>query len=194
MEQTTTTTMANPQEATGCVVADLGEFDALVRTEQRRIYRVLLAILRDLDAADSLTQECFLKAYENRNRFRGECSVRTWLVRIAVNLAKDHAKSRRRQFWRKLFSDSAGSEEVFEAVDQQASPERSLLARERLAHVSAAVDQLPDQQRTVFTLRFLEEMTIEEIAQAMSLRPGTVKAHLFRAVNAIRRHLQERNR
>jgi RNA polymerase sigma factor (sigma-70 family) len=79
-----------------------------------------------------------------------------------------------------------------EPVDPHASPERSLLARERLAHVSAAVDNLPNQQRAVFVLRFLEEMSIEEIAQATSLRPGTVKAHLFRAVSAVRERVKER--
>ena len=184
--------MENAQELIGCGVAEFADFDALVLAEQRRIYRVLLAMLRDPDAADSLTQECFLKAYEHRKRFRGECSMRTWLMRIAVNLARDHVKSRRWQFWRQLFSSPAGPEETIEPVDPQASPERSLLARERLAHVSAAVDDLPGQQRAVFVLRFLEEMSVEEIAQATSLRPGTVKAHLFRAVSAVRERVKER--
>jgi RNA polymerase sigma-70 factor (ECF subfamily) len=67
-----------------------------------------------------------------------------------------------------------------------------LLARERLAHVSAVVDNLPNQQRAVFVLRFLEEMSIEEIAQATSLRSGTVKTHLFRAVSAVRERVKER--
>jgi RNA polymerase sigma-70 factor (ECF subfamily) len=195
MEQLTATTMENAQEITGCAVADFADFDALVLAEQRRIYRVLLAMLRDPDAADSLTQECFLKAYEQRKRFRGECSVRTWLMRIAINLARDHVKNRRWQFWQKIFSKPAASEGLLdpvEAVDPHASPERSLLARERLAHVSAVVENLPNQQRAVFVLRFLEEMSIEEIAQATSLRPGTVKAHLFRAVSAVREHLKER--
>jgi RNA polymerase sigma-70 factor (ECF subfamily) len=175
MEQLTATTMENAQEITGCAVADFADFDALVLAEQRRIY--------------------FLKAYEQRKRFRGECSVRTWLMRIAINLARDHVKNRRWQFWQKIFSKPAASEGLLdpvEAVDPHASPERSLLARERLAHVSAVVENLPNQQRAVFVLRFLEEMSIEEIAQATSLRPGTVKAHLFRAVSAVREHLKER--
>ena len=195
MEQITATEMADVQEITGRAVAEFEDFDALVLAEQRRIYRVLLAMLRDPDAADSLTQECFLKAYEHRKRFRGECSMRTWLMRIAINLARDHVKNRRWQFWRKLFSRPAGSERDSvdaEPVDPHASPERSLLARERLAHVSAVVDNLPNQQRAVFVLRFLEEMSIEEIAQATSLRPGTVKTHLFRAVSAVRERVKER--
>lgn len=198
MEQIAATETANVQMVTGCAVAEFEDFDALVLAEQRRIYRVLLAMLRDPDAADSLTQECFLKAYEHRKRFRGECSMRTWLMRIAINLARDHVKNRHWQFWRKLFREPASSEEgidsadTIEPVDPHASPERSLLARERLAHVSAVVDNLPNQQRAVFVLRFLEEMSIEEIAQATSLRPGTVKTHLFRAVSAVRERVKER--
>jgi RNA polymerase sigma-70 factor (ECF subfamily) len=149
-------------------------------------------MLRDSDAADNLTQECFLKAYEHRKRFRGECSVRTWLVRIAVNLARDHVKSRRRQFWRNLFTASDGSEGLLEQIAPHASPERSLLARERLARVLAAVEKLPDQQRAVFVLRFMEEMSIEEVAVATSLGPATVKTHLYRALSAIKRQLKER--
>ncbi len=198
MEQIAAMEVADVREITGRTVVDFEDFDALVLAEQRRIYRVLLAMLRDPDAADSLTQECFLKAYQHRKRFRGECSIRTWLIRIAVNLARDHVKSRRWQFWRQLFSSPPGSEETIEQddpleqADPHASPERSLLARERLAHVSAVVDNLPNQQRAVFVLRFLEEMSIEEIAQATSLRAGTVKTHLFRAVSAVREHVKER--
>ncbi len=91
------------------------------------------------------------------------------------------------------FQRTRGPEETIEPVDPHASPERSLLARERLAHVSAAVGDLPSQQRAVFVLRFLEEMSIEEIAEATSLRPGTVKAHLFRALSAVREHVKKRN-
>ena len=198
MEQLTATAMENPQEVTGCTAAGIEDFDALVLAEQRRIYRVLLTMLRDPDAADNLTQECFLKAYEHRKRFRGECSMRTWLMRIAINLARDHVKNRHWQFWRKLFREPSGSEQgidsvdTLEPVDPHASPERSLLARERLAQVSAVVDNLPNQQRAVFVLRFLEEMSIEEIAQATSLRSGTVKTHLFRAVSAVRERVKER--
>jgi len=80
------------------------EYDAIVRAHQRRIYRVLLGLVRDPDAAATLTQECFLRAYRHRRSFRGEASVGTWLVRIAVNLAADHSRNRRTAFWRRLFA------------------------------------------------------------------------------------------
>jgi RNA polymerase sigma-70 factor (ECF subfamily) len=174
--------------------ADLSDFDALVRTEQRRIYRVLLAMLRDADAADTLTQECFLKAYRHRHRFRGGCSVRTWLLRIAVNLGRDHVRSRRFQFWRRLMERSNDIESISEPADMQPSAERQLLAREELAAVWTMLDRRSAQQRMVFVLRYVEDMDIEEIAAATSLRPGTVKSHLFRATAALRQLLRERKR
>jgi RNA polymerase sigma-70 factor (ECF subfamily) len=170
---------------------ELGDFDALVRAEQRRIYRVLLAMLRDPDAADSLTQESFLKAYKSRKGFRGECSPRTWLLRIAVNLARDHLRNRKLQFWRQLFQVPE-TKRVLEPADLRATPEQVLLAKERLDAVWSAVERLSGQQRMLFLLRFVEEMSIEEIAEVTALRPGTVKAHLFRALGTIRRRTQEK--
>ena len=75
----------------------LEDLDAVMRAHQQHIYRVLVSLLRDPDAADTLTQDCFLRAYQNRDRFRGEASLRTWLVTIAVNLARDYQRSRRAQ-------------------------------------------------------------------------------------------------
>lgn len=180
------------------------EFDDLVRLHQRRIYRVLLALLRDPDVAETLTQECFLRAYRSRNRFRGDSSVGTWLARIAVNLAVDYRRSRRNAFWRRLFgprrseaaevsppTDETAARVREGVADPAASPERKLVVREELQAVWAAVEGLSPQQRDVFVLRFAEEMTLEEIAQAMVLKVGTVKAHLARAVGAVRKRLKE---
>jgi RNA polymerase sigma-70 factor (ECF subfamily) len=178
----------------GRAVASLEDFEALVRAEQRHIYRVLLLLLRDPDAADSLTQECFFKAYRNRKGFRGDCSPRTWLMRIAVNLARDHVKSPRLRFWRRLFRLSQEGEPILEPADLRATPEQVLLAREKLNAVWSAVDGLPERQRALFLLRFVEEMSIEEISDTVSLRPGTVKAHLFRALSTVRRRIEGADR
>jgi RNA polymerase sigma-70 factor (ECF subfamily) len=199
VETALTQPAAGRQEATAPTHAargiHVGEFDALVREHQQRIYRVLLALLRDPDAADTLTQECFLRAYRNRAGFRREARVSTWLVRIAVNLAHDHRRSRRRAFWSRLFSTSqsdAAALAAQAAADPQASPERALAAREELQAVWQAAEELSPKQRTVFLLRFGEEMTLEEIGEATGLEVGTVKIHLFRAVGAVRRKLGRR--
>jgi RNA polymerase sigma-70 factor (ECF subfamily) len=133
--------------------------------------------------------------------------VGTWLVRIAVNLARDHGRSRKSAFWRRLFggsrndareaTPSAHSEsaidEAASLAARQATPERELSARQELDAVWAAAEELSEQQRAVFFLRFAEEMTLEEIAQATSLELGTVKTHLHRAIGSLRRRLREKN-
>ena len=170
----------------------LEDFDALVRNEQQRVYRLLLVMLHDEEAADTLTQDCFIKVFENRGRFRGECSVRTWVLRIAMNLARDYSRNRRSQFWRRLFQKNAEPQQDLEIADPGPSPERALTAREQLTSVWSDVESLSGQQRAVFTLRFVDDMSIDQIAAATGLRPGTVKSHLSRALAAIRRRTKER--
>jgi len=170
-------------------------FDEIIRQHQRRVYRVLYLLLKDVDAADTLTQECFLRAYRKLGSFRGECRIETWLLRIAVNLARDHGKSRRTSFWRRLIGleEAEGSETAPRQFrGSQPSPERVLLAREELKAVWAAVANLSQQQRTIFLLRFAEEMSLAEIAVILRLRTGTVKAHLFRATAKVRETVREK--
>jgi len=183
------------QERVGLGVFALDDFTPLVQAHQQRIYRVLLGMVRDPDAAETLTQECFLKAYQKRASFRGEANVGVWLLKIAVNLARDHRRSRLREFWDRLRSSSAEVTELGQSLaDPQASPERVILEREEVAGVWAAVRTLSAQQRVVFVLRFVEEMSLEEIAEATSLKLGTVKTHLFRAVHAVRQQCKSRER
>ena len=168
------------------------DFDQVVREHQRRIYRVLLGLVRDPDLADNLTQDCFVRAYQKRASFRGESSVSTWLISIAINLARDQGRSRRAGFWRRLFSVPADETEAAleSAADLGASAERQLIARQELDRVWDIVDELPERQREVFLLRFAEEMPLEEIALALGRELGTVKAHLFRAISTVRKRMR----
>ena len=158
-------------------------FEQIMRQHQRRVYRVIYLLLRDSDAADTLTQECFLRAYQKRNSFRGECKIETWLLRIAVNLVRDHGKNRRLSFWRQLVQ---GHENVPEHAERRATPEAALMAKEELQTVWSAVNSLSPQQRTIFFLRFAEEMPLAEIAQMLEIKTGTVKAQLARATGKLR--------
>lgn len=169
------------------------EFDDLVREHQQRIFRVVMALVRDSDLASTITQDCFVRAYENRSSFRGDSSVSTWLIRIAINLVRDHARSRRQGFWRRLFSSPAAEDamQAAEAVaDPRSTPDRQLLAKEEAGAVWQIVAQMAPQQREVFVLRFSEEMSMEEIAHALGIKVGTVKSHLSRAVTAVREQLR----
>ena len=163
------------------------EFANIVATHRPQIFRFLLASTRDVDLAETLTQECFLKAHRNWSSFRGESSAVTWLMRIAINLQKDHWRSRRIQFWRQTRINAVDAEDASEWLPSgESSPEQQLLAREQVKRVWQAVDGLSERQRTVFLLRFVEEMDIAEIGRATGLSEGTVKAHLSRALGRVR--------
>jgi RNA polymerase sigma-70 factor, ECF subfamily len=167
--------------------SELDDLDSLVGLHWSRVFRFALASLRDQDAAASIAQDCFLRAYQGRARFRGECSVQTWIMRIAVNLIRDHARNRRLQFWRRAEAVAVDLSDAGQWVpDGAASAETGVLARERLAAVWGAAARLSEKQRTVFLLRFVEEMDLREIAAATGMKEGTVKVHLFRALQAVR--------
>jgi RNA polymerase sigma-70 factor (ECF subfamily) len=174
------------------------DFDELVRRNQKRIFRMLMALLRDEDAADTLTQECFLRAYKRRDSFRGESSVDTWLYRIAINLARDHQRSKREGFWKRMFSTTSDGEEEVSVLDTVADAgsgaEAHLLAREEVEQVWWTVRRLSDKQREVFVLRFAEDMGLEEIGQTLEMNVGTVKSHLNRALTSVRKRLEEHRR
>jgi RNA polymerase sigma-70 factor (ECF subfamily) len=187
-----TTLAEEPVATAGIAAGELADFDAVVRDHQPAVFRFLLASLREREPAENLTQECFLRAYQARRSFRGDASVRTWLMRIAVNLAHDYRKSARLRFWRQ--TAQASLDVGFTAdwlADRHSSPEAETSAREQVRAVWRAAAELSERQRTVFLLRFVEEMEIQEIAAAVGLQEGTVKAHLFRAVDAVRKRLRE---
>ena len=169
------------------------EFDAIVRRHQRRVHRFLLMLVRDAEEADNLTQECFLRAYQSLRNFRGESSLETWLLRIAANLARDHARSRKTSFWKRVLGlDGDHDEGAVEHIPSgQASPEQILLAREDVRAVWEAASDLSQQQRAVFLLRFVEDMELSEIALALDLQVGSVKTHLFRALQSVRSKLRD---
>jgi RNA polymerase sigma-70 factor (ECF subfamily) len=114
----------------------------------------------------------------------------TWLMRIAINLQKDHWRNRRMQFWRHTQSNSVDLDDASEWLPSgESSAEKQLLAREQVKRVWESVKGLSERQRTVFLLRYVEERELSEIAQATGLSEGTVKAHLSRAVGRVRAEL-----
>jgi RNA polymerase sigma-70 factor (ECF subfamily) len=160
------------------------DFSWIVINHQKQVYRVLLGLVKDADIAEVLTQECFLRAYRKHSSYRGESSLVTWLLRIAVNLAFDYKKNRRWTFWRRLIYQ----EQIdFEPIrDSRPSPEQSVINTETINAVQTVVDRLPERQKTVFLLRFIEEMPLNEIAVVIGREVGTVKTHLNRAVKTVR--------
>jgi RNA polymerase sigma-70 factor, ECF subfamily len=159
------------------------EFAEVAGRYRPQIFRFLLASLRDPDAAETLTQDCLLKAHRNWASFRGESSVMTWLLRIAINLQKDHWRSRRLQFWKQTNLNSVDADDAGQwLASGESSPEVQVVARDQVKQVWKAVKGLSDRQRAVFMLR-------HEIATTIGLSEGTVKAHLSRAMVRVRAEL-----
>ena len=171
--------------------SEIADFDQVVRTYWPRVFRFVLASVRDVGTAETLTQECFYNAYRGRTRFRGDASVHTWLVRIATNVLRDHQRSRRLQFWRRAEREAVDTAAIADWLpDPARSQEQAVMVSEELAAVWEATRSLPDRQRTVFLLRFVEDMDIGDIATATGLTTNAVNVHLFRAVRRVRKHVR----
>ena len=167
------------------------EFSSVVEAHRPQIFRFLLASTRDVDLAETLTQECFLKAHRNWDGFRGESSAMTWLMRIAINLEKDHWRNRRLAFWRHARTNSVDLDDASDWLPSgERSVEQQLIAREKVAQVWEVVAKLSGRQRTVFLLRYVEDLDLSDIARATGLSEGTVKAHLSRALSKVRTELR----
>lgn len=166
---------------------ELADFDEVVRLYRARIFRFLMASLADRDLAETLTQDCFLKAFNARHQFRGESSLSTWLTRIAMNLVRDYLRNRRMRFWQKTRDSAVDLVDISDWIpDKTASAETAVLQRERVKQVWKAVDGLSRHQKMVFVMRFVEEMELSEIAEATGMNTSTVKSHLYRALRIVR--------
>jgi RNA polymerase sigma-70 factor (ECF subfamily) len=162
-------------------------FDQVVTQYRTRVFRFVLASLGDMDVAESLTQDCFWNAYKSRKSFRGECSMNTWLMRIAVNLVRSHVRSRRLQFWKK--AERINTDQIHHWADRSISPEERASVNEQVLAIWEAARTLSEKQRTVFVLRFVEDLNNTEIAQSTGMTVSTVNVHLSRALRRIRKSL-----
>src|SRR5580698_5932991 len=133
------------------MIAELEDVNTLCATYRSRIYRYALLSLRDADLAETVTQDCLLRAYRARDEFRGDCSVATWLMRIATNLIRDTTRSRKFQFWKTANTSAVDVGALADRLRSPGiSPESSLVVREELLKVWDAVEKLPGKQRSVF--------------------------------------------
>jgi RNA polymerase sigma-70 factor (ECF subfamily) len=167
--------------------SELDDIDALVRTYRPRLLRFVSFSIGDQDMAESITQDCFLKAYNGRASFRGDCSVNTWLTSIAVNLIRDQQRLQKFRFWRQARATAIDITDAASFLPStECSPENRMLVQEKAQQVQASLQALSEKQRTVFLMRFIEEMELSEIAAATNMPLNTVKTHLHRALKSVR--------
>jgi RNA polymerase sigma-70 factor (ECF subfamily) len=172
------------------VAGDQRAFELLVIKYQRRIERLIGRMVRDVDLVEDIAQETFIRAYRALHQFRGEAQFYTWLYRIAVNTAKKSLLDMKRNpvisenAFRTPDEDDETSQAGHELTTQE-TPETVLAAKEIAAVVNAAMQALPEDLRQAVTLREIEGLSYEEIADAMNCPIGTVRSRIFRAREAI---------
>jgi RNA polymerase sigma-70 factor, ECF subfamily len=173
----------------------LDNIDTLVRDHWSALLNYVSSSLKDKDLARTITQDSFMRAFNARAHFRGECSVRTWLIKIATNLIRDHTRTQRFQFWKTVGATAIDVSEMHDRVaSHQLSPEANLLLRERVGRVWEAMALLSKKQKEICLMRFAAEMDLAEIASATGANLNTVKAHLRRGMMAIRSELRQSGR
>jgi RNA polymerase sigma factor (sigma-70 family) len=159
-------------------------FSELVARYQDRVFRFLLRLTRSQDDAMDMTQETFFRAYQSIDRWRPEALFRTWLFRIARNMAFDRLRHDKLVEFVEL-------EEGAEILDPAASPEAALETAQRYRVLEDALERLPPQYREIILLREIESMSYEEIGQVLDLHAGTVKSRLARARTALLRLVRQ---
>ncbi len=168
-------------------------FDLLVIKYQRRVERLIGRMVRDVDLVPDIAQETFVRAYRALAQFRGDAQFYTWLYRIAVNTAKKQLLELKRDplvFQSQLQSGdddetSSSERELNAQVADEETPDAVLASKEIAQAVNAALEALPEELRMAITLREMEGMSYEEIAQALDCPIGTVRSRIFRAREAI---------
>ncbi len=171
---------------------DQSAFRTIMEKNSRRLYRVARAVMRDDTEAEDVVQETYLRAFSNLATFRGESSLATWLTRIAFNEALGRKRKRRATVT--LASVETAQETnaqiiQFPAMSTETDPERTAAQHEIRRLLERAMEALPEPFRVVFVMRDLEEMSIEEAASQLGIRPETVKTRLHRARRLLRQSL-----
>ncbi|MEJ2060105.1 MAG: RNA polymerase sigma factor RpoE [Gammaproteobacteria bacterium] len=170
---------------------DRAAFDMLVLKYQHKIVNLIMRYVHDPHTAMDVAQEAFIKAYRGLAHFRGDSAFYTWLYRIAINTAKNHLVAQGRRIPdNDLDAQEAEQFAGESALRESGTPERELLTEEIKRTVLEAIEGLPEDLKTAITLRELEGMSYEEIAQAMDCPIGTVRSRIFRAREAIDRSLK----
>ena len=171
---------------------DKKAFELLVIKYQRKLARLLSRYIRDANEVEDVTQEAFIKAYRALPTFRGDSAFYTWLYRIGINTAKNYlvALGRRAPTMTEVDNEEAESIEDGEQLKDMNTPENELISRQIAQTVNLTLQQLPEELRTAITLREIDGLSYEEIAQIMNCPIGTVRSRIFRAREAIAEQLR----
>ena len=161
-------------------------FEALVLKYQDRIFRLIQRMVGGSDAVDDLAQEVFIRAYRSIGDFKGESSLYTWLYKIALNLCRNHYRTRGRRPAHEELDEADGATGLAAAAG---TPEDEAFRREFWEHLRRGLDELPAEQREAVVFCDLEGMSYEEMADVMGVPIGTVRSRIFRGRRALQGRL-----
>jgi RNA polymerase sigma-70 factor, ECF subfamily len=185
--------MAERLGANLAALADTREFGAWMAAEQKRIFLLCRRMLQDVEDADAATQDTFLKAWQALKKPDSKelDDPGKWLTRIAVNTCLDRLRSKRWRFWRRRPEPQDEATILGMAASGEPDAEDQLFAKQIEGRIQQALGRLSLRQRAAFTLRHYEDRSLAEIAELLDLDVGTVKVHLFRAVEKLREELHD---
>lgn len=176
-----------------CPISELDDIDELVRLHRARLLRFATYATGDPDLAETIAQDTLLRAFNNRKSFRNKSTLKTWLTGIAINVMRDHLRTKKYKFWRQVKSSAIDVNEMASFIAAGGSnPEGQLLAKERVALLTKALGKLSHNQRAIFLMKFSEDMSIIEISEGLQMTATTVRTHLHRALKAVRSQLGEK--
>jgi RNA polymerase sigma-70 factor (ECF subfamily) len=171
---------------------DGNAFRTIMQTYNRRLYRIARSILRNDSEAEDVVQEAYVRAFTHLETFRGDSSLATWLSRITMNEALGRLRVRRPMADLAACEAQGPEAEIIQFPHSARSdPEKAMAQRQLLQLVEQATDRLPEVYRTVFIMRVIEGMSVEETAEFLEIRPETVKTRLHRARRLVREQLDE---
>ena len=158
-------------------------FETLIRRHQRAVFGIVMRVVKDADDAADVTQRAFVRVMKALRGFEGRSTFRTWLYRIAINLAKNHLRDEGRR-------KTVDLDTALPVVSVTAVGPRGIISREEVEKIRAAVDRLPEKQRLTFQLRAYRDLSFKEVAEVMGCRVGTAKVNFHHAVRKLRQELR----
>ena len=165
------------------------KFSDLVATQQRRAVRIAYHYLRDAYDADEAVQDAFVKVFTHITTYREDLPFEVWFTRILVNACLDIGKARARRLRWVMPINPQGEQAPPDPIAMQPGPEARLISGERGRQIAAAIEQLPDRQRAVFTMCHVAEQSTSDVSAALGVSEATVRVHLFRAIRRLRKLL-----
>lgn len=175
---------------------DKAAFERIVRKYEKFVCTTVFTVLQNKDDSFDVSQEVFLKLYHCIGSFKGESSFSSWLYRIAKNAALDFLRREKKKRTLSLDAENEDGERIFSDIPDasgQNDPEKATLDAERKAVLYAALNELSDEHKKILLLRDIDGYTYEEVGERLGLEAGTVKSRLFRAREALRKKLEEKN-